>query len=239
MTHRRLAPIVAATALAVWSLLAATPPSSAADRPELSADQRQWLTEEDLLIRKEERKEFLALKESYQRDEFIRKWWQARDPDPATPQNEFKAAWEARKDEVRSRYGNLKDDRARAFLLHGEPANVQETSCQLFLWPIEIWTFRAGPELPNDFTLVFVQQAAGGTFRLWHPENGFGELQALFKGVDQPLIDTDEARFFQTLYQKCNGEADLVAQALHAVIAEKSSNTLDLVERPPGPRDTE
>ncbi len=242
MIHRRrLGPSLATLALAVVSLLAATPPSSAADRrPDLTAEQRQWLTEEDLLIRKDERKEFLALKESYQRDEFIAKWWRSRDPDPSTPRNEFKEAWEARKDEVRSRYGNLTEDRARAFLLHGEPSDVQATTCALFLWPMEIWTYTGGPGLPDDFTLIFFQLGGGGPFRLWRPEDGFTELEALFHGISQSLTDTDQLAFFQTLYQRCVGnDADMVARAVQAVLAERTTNTLDLVERPPGPRDTE
>jgi VWFA-related protein len=238
MTTRRA--VSAALLLAAgWSLFARTAASSAADKPQLTAEERQWLEEEGLLIRKEEKKQFLALAQTYQRDEFIRKWWQARDPDPATPQNEFKTTWEARLAEVRERYGNLKEDRARAFLLHGEPAEVHETSCALFLWPIEIWLYRAGPELPEDFTVIFVQRGGGGSFRLWHPEDGFGELQALFHGVAQPMVDTDEAQFFNTLRAKCPGDGRLVEQAVQTVLAEKSFNTLDLIERPPGPRDTE
>lgn len=236
MTHRSLAALL----LALATLLAAPLPSSAADRPDLTAEQRQWLTEEGLLIRKEEKKEFLALKESYQRDEFIRKWWQARDPDPGTPQNEFKEAWEARLDEVRSRYGNMTEDRARAFLLHGEPADIQQTVCQLFLWPMEIWTYTAGPGLPDSFVLIFYQLGGGGPFRLWRPEEGFTELEALYHDISQSLTDTDQALFFQTLYQRCGGkEADTVARAIQAVLVERSSNILDLIDRPPNPRDSE
>ena len=106
----------------IAGLAAPTASAATVDKKDLTAEQRRWLEEEDLLIRKEERQEFFALAESYQRDEFIRRWWQARDLDPATPQNEFKATWEARLAEVRRRYGNLTEDRARAFLLHGETA---------------------------------------------------------------------------------------------------------------------
>jgi len=231
---------VAVAALLALGLLGGTAPSSAVDKSQLTAEQRQWLKEEDLLISKSDRKAFFAIAETYQRDEFIRKWWQARDPDPATPKNEFKEAWEARLDEVRSRFGNATEDRARAFLLHGEPAEIHETTCQLFLWPIEIWVFRAGQALPQDFTVIFVQRAGGGTFRMWRPEDGFGDLQALFKSVDRPGIDTDQAYFFQSLEQKCHGDdARLVEQAVYQVLRERSVNALDLIERPPGPRDTE
>ncbi len=238
MTDRRVA-LAALLLAAGWGLSAGTVPSSAADKVQLTAEEKQWLEEEDLLIRKEERKEFLALAQTYQRDEFIRQWWRARAPDPESPRNEFKITWEARLAEVRERYGNLKEDRARAFLLHGEPADVRQTSCALFLWPLEIWTYPAGGDMPEAFTVIFVQKGGGGSFRLWHPEDGFGELQALFRGIDSGMVDSNVGNFYSTLEAKCPGDGPAVERAVQTVLEERSINTLDLIERPPGPRDTE
>ena len=232
--------VAAGVLVGAWALTLGTPPSTAADGAALTPEQTRWLEEEAPLIRKEEKKAFLALKESYRRDAFIQAWWRARDPDPATPENEFKRAWEARLAEVRERFGDAakRDERARAFLLHGEPADVHETSCQLFLWPTEIWTYAGNPDLPNGLVLLFVQEGGGGPFRLWHPEDGFSSLQALFRGVDNPSVDTNEATFFGLLREKCHGDEGLVETAIHGVIQERSSG-LAAVERPPVPRDTE
>src|SRR6185369_3684787 len=57
------------------TLLGGTGPSSAADRrvAQLAPKYRQWLEDVALLLRKEEREAFLAIKEDYQRDGFINK----------------------------------------------------------------------------------------------------------------------------------------------------------------------
>src|SRR4051794_135735 len=99
-------------ALVFWLLIGGiwgTLPSSAADRriADLEPKYRQWLTEVDLILRKEERVAFLALKEDYQRDGFIQKFWESRDPYPETPQNEFKDAWYSRLDEAQKEYGSF------------------------------------------------------------------------------------------------------------------------------------
>ena len=69
----------------------------------VSADQyEKWLEEEvPYIIAEKERKEFKALSSASERDLFIQRFWQLRDLDPSTEENEFK-----REHERRIRYAN-------------------------------------------------------------------------------------------------------------------------------------
>ena len=160
---------------------AAEPP--AADAPaELAARYRDFLAEAAPLISDEERAAFLALKQDYQREAFIRRFWQVRDPYPQTARNELLDRWSERTTLARERYGDLAEDRAKVLLLLGEPLEVLPSRCSDLLLPLEIWAY-PGPERGGrgGFTLVFVQPqgAVRGRYRLWSPGHGLSSLLAL------------------------------------------------------------
>ena len=113
--------------LLVLALLALSFPLAAVDPPataqqDLPADYQAWLDEVDSILTKEERAAFLNLDKDYQRDAFIERFWQARDPFPDTVRNELRETWTARVDQARANFGSLKEERARFFLLNGPPA---------------------------------------------------------------------------------------------------------------------
>ena len=54
------------------------------------------MTDWDLLLTDAEREIFLALREDYQRDNFIRRFWKVRDPFLTTARNEFRDLWQER-----------------------------------------------------------------------------------------------------------------------------------------------
>ncbi|HEY3586780.1 MAG TPA: GWxTD domain-containing protein, partial [Myxococcaceae bacterium] len=105
--------------------LAAPPASQDVAMPEgLAPRYVDWLDEVALLISPEEKTAFAALQKDYQRDAFIRRFWDIRDPFPQTPVNELKVRWEEHAAIARQRFGNLTDDRARMILFNGEPREV-------------------------------------------------------------------------------------------------------------------
>ena len=53
---------------------------------------------------------------------------------PETERNEFKGQYYGRRETAFSRFG-VYDERARLYVLHGEPDGLYETSCGLVLWP--------------------------------------------------------------------------------------------------------
>ena len=109
---------------------AAEPPPAAAP---LRADHAAFLADAAALIAPAERDAFLALTRDYQRDRFITRFWQVRDPFPETARNEFRVAWEARVELARSRYGNLEDGRSYVLLRMGEPSRIDRPLCRTLL----------------------------------------------------------------------------------------------------------
>ncbi|HXO19240.1 MAG TPA: VWA domain-containing protein [Thermoanaerobaculia bacterium] len=230
---------LAAAVFALASLLAGTVPSTAADKgAPLSAEHRQWLEEVAPLISRQEKAAFLALAKDYQRDAFIKKWWQARDPYPETPENEFQRKWMSRVDEARRRYGNVTEDRARILLLHGGADSETRTDCRTVLWPIEIWYYEHAERLGNGFYFLFVQNGGGGPYRIWRSVDGYHALQATGQSTDA-MVANSERDFFGTLFTNCPELRRVIERAVISIRGEESLGALQIVEAPPPPRDTE
>jgi Ca-activated chloride channel family protein len=131
----------------------------------LRAAEPAWLDEVAPLINAAEREAFLRLSDPGQRDEFVQRFWQVRDPFPKTERNELQESWSARLAEARARWKSLDDGRARALLLGGEPDASFEASCPQ---PVEVWTY--APGFGEKYRMVFVFLRDGdGPARLWQP----------------------------------------------------------------------
>src|ERR1700688_901301 len=252
---RATATLLAAVLAIVLSL--GTPASLRADdtRARLAAldpKYRDWLEEVDLLIAKDERRQFLALTRDYQRDGFIHRFWEARNPVPGSARNAFKAQWEGRVAAIRAEYGNITEDRARMRLLHGEPggesADVIKTDCGMALWPLEIWHYPGGERLPRNLYLVFYAHGGGG-YRLWRRSDGLGALIARLSTIDP--VDLGEGQKSgpstatpdQNLYMfeiwardNCGGLASNVVAAVQGTDREDMGGLLDQVFAPPARR---
>jgi VWFA-related protein len=256
MRHRRV--LFFALLLGVSWGISQGVPSSAADRriAGLAPQYRQWLAEVDLILRKEEREAFLAIKEDYQRDGFIQKFWDSRDPYPETSRNEFKETWYARLEEARKAYGSIAEDRSRILLLHGPAAQAWKTDCQLVLWPLEILYYVRSERLPSGFFVIFYQPSAGGPYRRWTPAEGTDVLVAQKSGdgdltkrasdvpkgngardLAEAQIRSQSTPFERLLERSCTEKA--VLTAFRAVRQESLAGTLIFTEYPPPPRDTE
>jgi VWFA-related protein len=157
----------------------------------LEARHRQWLELVAPLLSDAERQAFLALDKEYQRDAFIRRFWQVRDPHPETAGNEFEESWEERAELARQRYGDLQgDDRSRMLLFNGEPQSVVQATCLDVLRPLEIWFYPRTDRIRDSFALVFVAAggASRGPFRLWYPSQGPWPLLEP-RGGEPPTMD--------------------------------------------------
>jgi Ca-activated chloride channel family protein len=164
-------------ALSIPALAAPPEPPVPAD---LGARYQAWLEEVAPLISPKERAAFLGLQKDYQRDAFIRRFWDVRDPFPQTPVNELRVRWDQRAELARQRFGNLKDDRARIILFNGEPKEILPTHCDVLL-PLELWSFSETEPIRGSFTLVFVSKGGSpkGPFSLWSPSEGIESLLSL------------------------------------------------------------
>jgi Ca-activated chloride channel homolog len=230
-----------ATALAIASAgpaAAARADDVKARTARLDPKYRDWLGEVALLIGKDELAQFLALDKDYQRDGFIHRFWEARNPYPGSSHNAFQAQWEARVEAARGQYGNLAEDRAQMLLLHGEAQGVVKTDCGMAMWPLEIWRYQAGDRLPRDMVLLFYQRSGGGPFKLWRRFDGTAVLVARIT----PALEQHDsvANFEQWAWRNCvAGDRDAVIGAIDVASREDESGLLEHVFAPPPPRDVE
>ncbi|MFP5286286.1 MAG: GWxTD domain-containing protein, partial [Thermoanaerobaculia bacterium] len=139
---------------------------------ELDPRHQKFLEEVAPLMDEKERAAFLSLRQEYQRDAFIQRFWQQRDPFPKTAVNEYRARWEDRVRIAKERFGDLKQERARMILFFGEPAEVIRNPCPDYLAPMEMWYYPGTDRIQGDFTLIFLQPS----YRLWHSSEGLSAM---------------------------------------------------------------
>ena len=247
---RPLLALLLALTLAV-AAVAQTPQTPQAPSADLAPRYQAWLDEVTLLISPKERAAFLGLQKDYQRDAFIRRFWDVRDPFPQTPANEFRERWERNAEAARKRLSNLADDRARVeagghtqlsldncpldcmpldararlVLLNGEPREVFPVRCDVLL-PVEIWTFPGTDRIHGDFTVVFV--ARGSSYRLWSPNEGIQELLSL----DLRARVQEPSRALAAIAELCPRGEDASARIAEAIDWGQAESRLHLIPHP-------
>lgn len=137
---------------------------------------RQWLHKVSLLMSEEETDVFVALKEDYQRDAFIKKFWESRDTYRSTARNEFKDRWDANFEQALQEFGSIDDDRGRVMMLNGPPAARLASQCSNILWPTEVWFYVNGDRISGELIVVFYRKWGAGPFRMWSSEDGLADL---------------------------------------------------------------
>lgn len=123
---------------------------------------KEFLSTVRYIITKEERKIFLELPES-DREEFKEEFWNRRDPDPNTEENEFKETYFERIEEANRMFrGGLPgwlQDRGRIYILFGPPTQRSVHQMQAYSKSTEIWYY-------GNFPVIFVDETGTGDFRL-------------------------------------------------------------------------
>ncbi len=192
--------------LALLGQLAPSPALPAVEPAALSQEYLAWLDEVDSILTPEERAAFLALDKDYQRDAFIERFWQARDPYPDTVRNEMRETWTARVEQARLWFGSLKEERARLFLLNGAPAARLEGQCAGTTWPLEIWVYPRSERIREDVVMfVFYRRFAQGPFRLWYPDEGLAMLMQFAP------VGTSDSALLEEMSRSCMQRDDIAA----------------------------
>jgi VWFA-related protein len=228
-----------AVVLGLLCLLLGTWPSPGADETALSDKHKQFLEDVQWLISRAERKAFLHLAHEYQRDGFIRRFWEARDPYPETTVNEFERQWTHRLEEGKQRYKTRYDDRMRMYVLHGDPSDILSTQCQLYLWPLEVWRYDRADNLPRAMTMLFYQRSGGGSFKLWNKQDGYYALRAIPTEEMGQRLREDLGAFQRELRRRCSLDADWVIAALNRALVQQDFGMDRLAETRPKVVDTE
>ncbi len=206
--------LLALLALSLLSPMAASAakPTRAERKAEKEAIQklpekyRAWLETVDLLITDDELATFLALDKDYQRDDFIKKFWLARNPYKAS-RNQFQERWESNVEQARELFGSLTDDRSRMLLLNGPPASRLEGRCSSIIWPVEVWFYTGSDRIHSEFLVVFYRRWGAGPFRIWNAQEG---LAALFSGG---AADPGSGRDLTAIANGCR-DGDKIAGAI-------------------------
>jgi GWxTD domain-containing protein len=197
----------------VLILLLASASSAGSDEREknLPEPYRKWLQEEvPYIISDVERETFLTLTTEGERQAFIEVFWRKRDPNPSTPENEYKEEHYKRLAYANEFLGRdtfrpgWQTDRGRLYILLGKPNTRRPLEATDAIYPSELW-FYNNPEfkylgLPPFFHLLFFRRQGMGEFELYSPlKDG---PQALLTGFQQPLNDfrDDIERAYNKLY---------------------------------------
>lgn len=168
----------------IWLISPGAEPSVAtrqsAKKEPLSEAARQWLEEVvPYIITPAEREIFLNLPSEEERGKFIENFWKKRDPNPATPENEFKIAYYRRMAFVNKFFSHSgipgwRTDRGRIFIILGPPNEVQNdylASRDSLSQPgaiKETWTYwdLPNPNLPYALEFTFVDRYGTGHYEL-------------------------------------------------------------------------
>jgi GWxTD domain-containing protein len=117
----------------------------------LDKDDKKWLDEVRPILTVDEEKTFKGLKEKSDRLEFQKIFWARRDPDLATPENEFQVEFQQARATADTKYriaGQVgsSTECGRTFILLGKPDEVQEeTISSPGLLVPQTWTYRDRP----------------------------------------------------------------------------------------------
>ena len=187
----------------------------------LSEEQRRWLEEEVVYIITDREKDiFLILESQEERNGFIEAFWRKRDPNPATPQNEFREEHQLRLDYANRYLGRetpspgWKSARGRAYIKLGKPQDIQRFPSSLELHPIEQWFYAGDPKLglPANFFLLFFKAHGYGEYRLYHPAiDGPGALLQATATLqnDDPLYAVEKLHRASTELARASLSLDL------------------------------
>lgn len=139
---------------------------------------KKWLNEEvAYIITAHERDVFRQLQTDRERDIFVEAFWKHRDPEPATPKNEFEEEHYRRLNYANATFGRStplpgwKTDRGRIHILLGPPKNIEQYTNVNGVYPVEIWFYLGDPELglPTGFNVIFFKRNGAGDYILYSP----------------------------------------------------------------------
>lgn len=210
----------------------------------LTPEHRKWLEEEVVyIITKHEREVFLSLQTVEERNRFIQAFWDRRDPNPATRENEFEKEHYRRLDYANRVLGRdstrpgWKTDRGKFYIILGEPREIQRYDGLNDVVSNEIWFYQGDTSLgmPPRFNLLFFRENDVGEYRLYHP---YGDgPEALVRGGFQ--LRTNQNRAVDVLeitsidLARASLTVDLTEQVDSFLSASNTYNPISPYVRPP------
>ena len=163
---------------------------------ELSEDDKRWLNEDvRWIISDEERKAFMTLSNEEERDKFIEAFWDRRNPNPDSEDNEFKDEHYRRIEYANEHFAagvqGWRTDRGRIYIVFGPADEVEshpsggqyerpmeEGGGETSTYPFEDWRYRHIDGIGDQVIVEFVDTCMCGEY---HMTMDRGEKDALAK----------------------------------------------------------
>ena len=151
---------------------------------EMESPYKRWLSEEvPYIITDEERSAFKKLTTDDEREQFIEAFWERRNPNPGSPENEFKEEYYRRIAYANEHYSSgipgWKTDRGRIYITWGPPDEIdshpsggtyqrppEEGGGETSTFPFEQWRYRYIEGIGNNVILEFVDPSMSGEYHL-------------------------------------------------------------------------
>ncbi len=151
-------------------------------RKELKGPYRKWLDEDvPYIITDDERKAFLSLSNDEEREAFIESFWQRRNPNPDSPENEFRDEHYRRiqyaNDHFAAGKPGWKTDRGHIYIAFGPPDSIdshpagglyerpmEEGGGETATFPFEIWHYRYIEGIGDNIDIEFVDSCQCGDY---------------------------------------------------------------------------
>ena len=176
-------------------------------RQELKGAYKVWLDQEvPYIISDEERKAFKALSNDEERDSFIENFWLRRNPNPDSPENEFREEHYRRIAYANDRFAagkpGWKTDRGHIYIAFGAPDSIdshpsggnyqrpmEEGGGETSTYPFEVWHYRYLEGIGENVDIEFVDTCQCGDY---HFTIDRGEKDALAKVPGAGLTQWEE-----------------------------------------------
>jgi GWxTD domain-containing protein len=202
MSHRnnKLVPLAALLAVAAFmipfgSFTQATPKKEEklsraekkrqkAAREESESAYKHWIDDEvPYIITPDERSAWKKLSTDAEREQFIETFWERRNPNPQSGENEFKEEYYRRIAYANEHYASgipgWKTDRGRIYIMYGPPDEVdahpsggtynrpmEEGGGMTSTYPFETWRYRYIDGIGNNIILEFVDPSQSGEYHM-------------------------------------------------------------------------
>jgi len=173
---------------------------------ELESPYKKWLTEEvPYIITSEERASFKKLSTDDEREQFIENFWERRNPNPGSLENEFKEEYYRRIAYANEHYASgipgWRTDRGRIYIMYGPPdendshpsggsylRSPEEGGGETATFPFEQWRYRYIDGIGTNIILEFVDPTMSGEYHLTMDP---GEKDALLHVPNAGLTDME------------------------------------------------
>ena len=151
---------------------------------ELSKEYKRWLDEDvRWIITDQERKAFLQLSNDEERDKFIEAFWDRRNPNPDSEDNEFKDEHYRRIEYANEHFAagvpGWKTDRGRIYIVFGPPDEIdshpsggayerpiEEGGGETSTYPFEDWRYRHIDGIGDQVIVEFVDTCMCGEYHM-------------------------------------------------------------------------